>query len=102
MRCTVSYLIKAAEHSYYNNLVAKNKGNPKKLFSICNNLLHRNQDLPLPLGYSDGELANHFNNFLITKIAKIHDALVANQDPNFQFKYLNMPANPPSLFYTEY
>ena len=68
MRCTVSNLIDAAEHSYYSNMVAKNKGNPKKNFSICNNVLGRNQDLPQPLGYSDEELANCFSNFSITKI----------------------------------
>ena len=97
MKCTVSNLIDAAEHGYDNNLVAKNKSNPQKLFSIFNNLLHINQDLPLPFRYSDEELANHFNNFFITKITKICDVLATNQDPNLQLKYLNIPANPPSL-----
>ena len=60
-----------------------------------NNLLGRNQDHPLQLEYSDEELVSHFNNFFITKITEIHDALVANQDPNLQLEYLNKLANPP-------
>ena len=94
MRCTVFNLIDAAEHSYYNNVVAKKRATLKNLFSICNNLLGRNQDLPLPLGYSYEELANCFDNFFITKIC---DALVVNHDTDLQLTYLNIPANPPIL-----
>ena len=46
---------------------------------MCNNLLGRNQDLPLPPGFTDKELAEHFSNFFISKIAKIRDSLTANQ-----------------------
>ena len=35
----------------------------------------RNQDLPLPPGYTNEELATMFNNFFIPKIAKIREVL---------------------------
>ena len=41
------------------------------LLKICNSLLGRNTSLPLPPGFSDNELPDHFKNFFISKISKI-------------------------------
>ena len=58
------------------------------MFTICNNLLGRNQDLPLPPGFMNEELAEYFNNFFISKINKIRDNLTANQ-----VQLLQLPAS---------
>ena len=52
---------------------------PKKIFAICNNLLHRIQDHPLPLGSTDKELAKCFSKYFNSKIANIRDILIAKQ-----------------------
>ena len=52
-----------------------NKNNSKEVFRICDSLLGHNQDLPIPPEYTDDQLANMFNDFFITKIAKIMDLL---------------------------
>ena len=52
-----------------------NKNNFKAIFNICNNLLGRNLDLPLPPSDKNKMLAEVFNTFFIDKIAKIRDNL---------------------------
>ena len=42
---------------------------------LCGRLLEINQDLPLPPGYTDEELATMFNNSFITTIAEIKEVL---------------------------
>ena len=61
-------ILNQAEKNYYHKLVKDNCTNTKKIFAICNKLLGRNQDLPLPPGFMNEELAEHFNNFFISKI----------------------------------
>ena len=68
-----------AEKNYFCKFVQDNHTKTKKIFTICKNLLGRNQDLHLPPGFTDKELAECFNNFFISKIAKIRDSLTANQ-----------------------
>ena len=74
MRGKVSNLLDSAEREYYKTMVTDNKNNSKEVFRICDSLLGRNQDLPMPPGYTDDQLANMFNDF-ITKITKIVDLL---------------------------
>ena len=76
---TISNILNQAEKNYFRKFVDDNCTNTKKIFGICNNLLGRNQDLPLPTGFMNEELAECFNNFFISKINKIRDNLTANQ-----------------------
>ena len=59
-----------------------NRGNSKALFKIVNNVLHRNQDLPLPPNKDDEVLASDFSNFFDTKISKIRETLDSNSTNN--------------------
>ena len=72
-------ILNQAEKNYFHKLVHDNCTKTKKIFAICNNLLARSQDLHLPPGFTDKELAKCFNNFFISKIAEIRDSLTAKQ-----------------------
>ena len=76
---TTTNILNQAEKNYFCKLVEDNHTNTKKIFAICDKLLGRNQDLPLPPGFMNEELAECFNNFFVSKIIKITDNLTANQ-----------------------
>ena len=73
-------------HKSFNNGIGKNyTNNPKQIFRICNSLLGRKKDSPLPPGFTNQELANNFNSFFITKITNIRnqlDTTAANISPS--------------------
>ena len=71
----MSNIILQAECEYFTNTFLEHKHQRKEIFRICDRLLGRNHDIPLPPGYTDEELATMFNNFFITKIAKIREVL---------------------------
>ena len=50
---TTTNILNQAEKNYYCKLVENNHMNTKKIFAICDNLLGRNQDLPLPPGFHE-------------------------------------------------
>ena len=75
---TTTNILNQAEKNYYCKLVENNHMNTKRIFTIGDNLLDRNQDLPLPPGFLNEELAECFNNFFISKIVKIRDILATN------------------------
>ena len=79
LRCLTTNILNQAEKNYFHKLVHDNCTKTKKIFAICNNLLGRSQDHPLPLGSTDKELAKHFSKYFISKIAKIRDTLTAKQ-----------------------
>ena len=79
-RYIVSNLMDAAENKFYKDSLANHQGNTKEIFKICDSLLGRNQDLPLPPGFTDKEQATQFNNFFVSKIPKIWDELNINRD----------------------
>ena len=85
-RRAVSNLIDTAKKGYYHDMLFENRHNSKEVFHICNSLLGRNQELPMPPGFTDSQLAENFNNFFITKIAKIMTLL--------HEKIANMPLHP--------
>ena len=64
-RCIVSNLMDAAENKFYKDSLTQHQGNRKEIFKICDSLLGRNQDLPLPPGFTDEEQASHFNDFCV-------------------------------------
>ena len=49
------------------------------MFRVCDKLLGRNHDLPLPPSFREEQLASRFSDFLISKIAKIREALVTSR-----------------------
>ena len=60
-------MLSFAKKDFYKASLNKNKYNYEKNFGICNNLLGRDQDLPLPSCNSNKELTNDFNTFLLIK-----------------------------------
>ena len=68
-------IIHWTECEFCTNTPLKHKHQPREIFRIYDRLLRRNQDLPLPPGYTDEQLATMFNNFFVTKIAKIRELL---------------------------
>ena len=60
----VSDMLSFAKKDFYKASLNENKYNYKKIYGICNTLLGRNQELPLPICNSNKELANNFNAFL--------------------------------------
>ena len=86
-RQAVSNLMDSAEKKYYHDMLFENRHNPKEVFHICNSLLGRNQESPMPPGFTDSQLAENFNNFFVTKTAKIMTVLhgnIANMPPHPQ------------------
>ena len=75
LRRVVASIINQAECEYFTNMLLEYKHQSREIFRICDRLLGRNQDLPLPPGYTDEKLATMFNNFFIIKIAKIREIL---------------------------
>ena len=73
----VSNTMDIAEKAYYKDKLVKCKNDYKQLFSVCNNLLGRGKDLPLPPCKSKQQLANEFNDYIINKISKIRNILFA-------------------------
>ena len=69
-------MLSFAKKDFYKASQNEKKYNYKKLFGICNTLLWRNQELPLPIYNSNKELANDFNAFFIDKIQKIRKELL--------------------------
>ena len=57
----VSNLLDFAEKEFYKTALSDNIYDYKQVFNICNNLLGRNQDLPLPHSQSNKTLADEFN-----------------------------------------
>ena len=53
--------------------VIDSKGNVKKLYKLTVHLAGINTDNPLPSGDNDESLANHFADYFIPKIDKIHE-----------------------------
>ena len=74
-RRTVSNLMDSAERKFFLNKIIENKSNYKEVYNVCNQLLGRNKDLPLPPNCTNKELADRFNTFFIDKITKIRHGL---------------------------
>ena len=67
--------IDKAEKDFYKKSIHDNKNDFKAIFNICNNLLGRNLDLPIPPSDNIKMLAEEFNTFFIDKIARIRENL---------------------------
>ena len=60
-------IIAKAEKDFYSKSVHDNKKDFKAIFNICNNLLGRNIDLPLPPSINNKMLVEEFNTFFTDK-----------------------------------
>ena len=69
-----------AEKAYYRDKLMEYKNDYIQEFSVCNSLLGRGKDLPLPPCESKQQLANEFNEYFIDKISKIRDILFSRID----------------------
>ena len=92
--CKVSNMLSLAKKDFYKATLNENKHNYKKIFGICNTLLGRSQELPLPTSNSNRELANNFNTFFIDKIQKIRKEL---NDHKIQQRITNTSENTPEM-----
>ena len=71
-----SDIAKSKRHKYYSDIISKNAGDQKVLFSIVNKLLDRSKHASSLPDHSDPlALANSFNSFFIEKIEKIRDSI---------------------------
>ena len=74
-RRKVSNMLSLAKKDFYKTTLNQNKYNYKKIYGICNALLGRNRETPLPICNSTKELANNFNTFFVDKIQRIRKEL---------------------------
>ena len=74
-RRKVHNLMDMAERIFYRNKLQDNRNDFKTIYCICNGLLGRTRELPLPPCESKQELADRFANFFSSKIKKIHSIL---------------------------
>ena len=65
--------IKTAKQQYYSARIASSLGNPRRLWSTVNNVLHRKQSSPLPT--STPSLPALFASFFIDKITSLRDTI---------------------------
>ena len=67
----VANLLDKAEHEFFQNSIAENSNNYRKIYTICNQLLGRTKESPLLPGCTNQGLADRFNNFLPTRLPRL-------------------------------
>ena len=72
----VASLLDKAEQKFFLTSIIENSANYKCIYEICNNLLGRSKDTPLPPSIPNKDLAVSFNNYFIEMIAKICSDLI--------------------------
>ena len=75
----MSNLLDKAERDFFHTSITENSSNYKQIYEICNYLLGRTKDSPMPPGVTNKDLAHRFNNFFIDKITKIRNDLIGKQ-----------------------
>ena len=71
-------LICNAKASHYQSVIAENKEDPKKLFSVVNKLLGKKEGVSLRSNEPVGQFVNSFGKFFIEKINKIYSGNDSN------------------------
>jgi len=71
----VNSLLSSARQKYYLDKIDECKGNSKQLFKLTGTLMGRKQTARLPDHDSDETLAIEFNDFFVTKIKRIREAI---------------------------
>ena len=72
----IANLLDKAEQKFFLTSIIENSANYKCIYEICNNLLGRSKDSPLPPGIPNKDLSVSFNNYFIEKIVKICSDLI--------------------------
>ena len=67
----VANLLDKDECEFFLNSIVENSNNYRQIYTICNQLLGRTKESPLPPGFTNQELADRFNDYFIDKIFKI-------------------------------
>ena len=75
----VTTLCREAKQWYYLEKIGDCGSDPKKLYKVMNELLHRRRDIVLPSYDSNKDMANQFSSFFLNKIEKIRADLDAIQ-----------------------
>ena len=88
-----------AEISFFWEALADNRTNFKEIFSICNTILGRNNNLPLPLSDSNITVANNLHNYFHDEIGNICSSLVQQNQaiPETSGVEVYPPPMPPSF-----
>ena len=73
-----------AERSFFREALVDNRTNFKENFNICNNILDRNNSLPLPPSDSNINLANNFKNYFHDKISNICTSMVKHNQATLE------------------
>jgi len=70
-RCSVTEAVKKAKKKYYQLAITERKDDPKALYAMTDQLLHKKQPTILPTELNEKKLANRFANYFENKIEKI-------------------------------
>ena len=73
-RNKVNEMLKDAKRSYYSKQIYEHKDDQKGLFKMIKNILHENNETPLPESPSLQQLANDFGDFFCQKIELIRNS----------------------------
>ena len=60
-----------AKKLHFSTKISEAKGNLKKLYNTINGLTNRVNNNPMPEGYTNQELANHFLDYFYNKVKMI-------------------------------
>ena len=83
----VSNLLDKAEWEFFLTSITENSLNYKWIYDICNHLLGRTKDSPLPPGITNKDLTNKFNKYFIEKTVKICTDLIGKHQQLLMWKY---------------
>ena len=78
-----------AKKLHFSTKIKEAKGNLKKLYNTINGLTNRVNNNPMPEGYMDQELANHFSDYFHNKVRTIAEGM--KHIPNYVPPTRNVP-----------
>ena len=94
----VNYKLKHARKEYYQCLFENHKGDYKTIYKLSNHLLFRKETLPLPTSSDNETLAELFNSFFVSKIAKIMKSLKPEKPEDINPNYIESTLEIESVF----
>ena len=76
----VTALVCSAKSQYYKNIIAENRNNPKRMFSVIDTLLGKSKSRIVPPGRDELELVTAFSNFFRDKVDNIRSSIGPTDD----------------------